>query len=104
MRILLIYHVAEHTSSLTVWNNNSKRYVNTSQLVGHLDLTIFGAFPALRAFTGSDYTSSFMSKGKVKVKALQLITKHEVFREAFANLDHDEVMSSEHVTFIDSFT
>ena len=64
-------------------SNNTRRYFNISQLVGHLDRNTTNALPALHAFTGSDYTAAFMSKGKLK--ALQLIMKSDnnAFRDAF---------------------
>ena len=92
--ILLLCHVANHTSSSTVWmdtglsNNNTRIYINISQLVGHLDRNTINTLTALHAFTGSDFTAAFMVKGKLQ--ALQLIMKshNNAFRDAFYNLGH----------------
>ena len=54
--ILLIYHVSNHTTSSTVLmdfglnSNNTKIYINISQLVDHLPQDLIDA---LHAFTGS---------------------------------------------------
>ena len=80
--ILLIYHVSNHTSSSTVWmdfglsSNNTRRYIDISQLVDHLPHDLIDALPDLHAFTGSDYTASMMNKGKLK--ALELMMKSDI--------------------------
>ena len=77
--ILLIYHVSNHTTSSTVWvdfglsSNNTKIYINISQLVDHLPQDLIDALPA---FTGSDYTASMMNK--CKLKALELMMKSDI--------------------------
>ena len=70
--ILIIYHVSNHTTSSTVWmdfglsSNNTRRYIDISQLVDHLPQDLIDALPALHVFTGSDYAASMMNKGKLK--------------------------------------
>ena len=66
-------------------SKKTRRYNNISQLVCHLDTNTINALPALHAFTGSDYTTAFMGKGKLK--ALQLIMKSDnnAFQDAFSN-------------------
>jgi hypothetical protein len=63
---------------------------------------LINALPAMHAYTGSDYTASFMGKGKLK--ALQLITKHESFRKAFASLGDTEVVTPECLLANEKFT
>ena len=69
--ILLLYHVANHTSNSAVWmdtglnSNNTRRSINISQLVGQLDRNTINSLPDLHAFTGPDYTAAFMGKGQV---------------------------------------
>jgi hypothetical protein len=89
--ILLLYHVSHHQDCTSeVWmdvglsTNNTRRYISISTLVSHLDQSVIDALPALHAFTGSDYTASFMNKGKIR--ALQLMMKERSFTDAFAAL------------------
>ena len=73
--ILLIYHVSNHTTSSTVWmdfglsSNNTRIYINISQLVDHLPHDLIDAQSALHAFTGSDYTASMMTKATAGIGA-----------------------------------
>ena len=78
--ILLLYYVSHHHDCIPqIWmdvglsSNNTRRYINISQLAVHLDKSMVAALPALHAFTGSDYTASFMNKGKIR--ALDLMMK-----------------------------
>ena len=54
------------------------------QLVEHLDKSVLAALPAIHAFTGSDFTASFLNKGKVK--ALDHMMKKDEFVNAFQKL------------------
>ena len=88
--ILLLYHVANHTSNSTVWmdtglkSNNTGIYINISQPVSHMDRNTINTLPDLHAFTGSDYTAAFMGKGKLM--ALQLIMKSDNNSSRFTRL------------------
>ena len=106
--ILLIYHVSNHTTSSTVWmdfglsSNNTRRYINISQLVDHLPQDVIDALPALHAFTGSDYTASMMNKGKLK--ALELMMKSDIYTQAFAGLGNSDCVHSTNLVDIERFT
>ena len=50
---------------LVLSSNNTRRYINISQLVDHLPQDLIDAVPALHAFTGADYTAPMMNKGKL---------------------------------------
>ena len=47
-------------------SRNDQRYMNINKLHQYLEAKICCALPAYHAFTGWDYTSSFVNKGKVK--------------------------------------
>ena len=73
--VLLLYHVNIMSSpdiTPKVWmdvglsSNNTRRYINISQLTHKLDSNVLKALPGIHAFTGCDYTASFLNKGKVK--------------------------------------
>ena len=89
--ILLLYHVSQYDNpTSTVWmdiglsSNNTRRYINIMQLVKRLDEAVIAALPSLHAFMGSDFTASFMNKGKVK--AFGLLIRKKEFVDAFATL------------------
>ena len=48
-------------------SNNTRRYIYISQLTHKLDSNVLKALPGINAFTGCDYTASFLqrkTKGK----------------------------------------
>ena len=91
--LLLCYAGVAHNCT-HVWmdvglsSNNTRRYIATEpsvpKLVDELDPTILSALPGLHAFTGTDFTASFMSKGKQR--PLDIMMKHKPFISAFAML------------------
>ena len=66
--VLLLYHISRMSDDHKplVWmdvglsGNNTRRLINMSQLVYHFDQDILEALLALHAYTGSDYTASFI--------------------------------------------
>ena len=66
--IILLYHT-ENIEGF-VWmdvgldRNNTRRFVDVTKLSGELGRAMCSALPALHAFTGCDYTSAFLRKGK----------------------------------------
>ena len=70
--MLLLFHVSQSPIKPTVWmdaglsGNNTRLYSNVTQLTENMESTFVNAFPGFHAFSGSDYTASFMNKGKVK--------------------------------------
>ena len=78
--VLLLYHVAcdlRAENKPSVWmdvglsSTNTRRYINISNMVHHMPPASLDALPGLNAFTGTDFKSSIMNKGKVK--ALELM-------------------------------
>ena len=65
-------------------SRNDQRYININQLHQHLGAKICCALSAYHAFTGCDYTSSFMKKGKVK--PFKLLQKNEAVQDALIAL------------------
>ena len=76
--------------------------MNISQLVGYLDVAVIDALPNLHAFTGSDYSSSFMNKGKVR--PLDLVIKHPTFTAAFASFGRNDMVEETVTADIEQFT
>lgn len=106
--ILLIYHLSKQTTPAAVWmdvglcSNNTRRFINICQLINQMNPKVIDALPALHAFTGCDYTASFMNKGKIK--ALDLLAKHDHFKDAFGNLGNSATPSSETFSKMEAFT
>ena len=59
------------------------------------------ALPGFHAFSGSDYTASFMNKGKVT--PLDLFQKQEAFCEAFAQLGEKDSVNEDVVLSVEAF-
>ena len=108
--ILLLYHkmfIPSSSNTLNVWmdvglgSSNTRRFININQLLTKLDPSVVKALPALHAFTGCDYTASFMNKGKVK--PLDLMMKSQTHIDAFAQLGENETITHEVESKIESF-
>ena len=65
-------------------SRNDQRYININQLHQHLGAKICCTLPAYHAFTGCDYTFSFMKKGKVN--PFKLLQKNESVQDALIAL------------------
>ena len=70
-------------------SKNSLRYININQIYQTLGDQIYRGLPALHAFTGSHYTSSFSQKGKVQ--PLKLLEKERYAQQAFAKIAEDDL-------------
>ena len=91
--VLLLYHVNIMSSpdiTPKVWmdvglsSNNTRRYINISQLTHKLDSNVLKALPGIHAFTGCDYTASFLNKWKVK--PLEKMLKNDSMIRVFFSL------------------
>ena len=86
--VILLYHCNTFQSSL--WMDvgtaakNNRRYINLTTVCKELGHGICGALPAFHAYTGCDYTSSFVRKGKVR--PFKLLEKSPDYQEAFGVL------------------
>ena len=105
--VLLLFHVSQSTIKPIVWmdaglsGNNTRRYINVTQLTENMESTFVNALPGFHAFSGSDYTASFMNKGKVK--PLDLLQKQEAFCEAFAQLGEKDSVNEDVVLSLEAF-
>ena len=68
--VILLYHCHKFLS--TLWmdigtaSKNNRRYVSKTAICNELGPDLCAALPTFHAFTGSDYTSAFVRKGKVR--------------------------------------
>ncbi len=105
--VLLLYHVAKLRPETVVWmdaglsGNNTRRSINITSILQKIDTTVIEALPALHAFTGSDYTSSFMNKGKIK--PFDLVRKSSTYSKTFAQLGETDTISEDGMSSIEAF-
>ena len=84
-------------------SKNSQSYININQIYQTLGEQICRGLPALHAFTGSNYTSSFSRKGNV-VRPLKLLEKDRDAQQAFAIIAEDDFSDGKILVEIDKFT
>ncbi len=105
--ILLLYHVSHFQVTPRVWmdaglsGNNTRRYINITQMLSKMEPVEVDALPGLHAFTGSDFTASFMNKGKQK--PLDIMRKDVRYTEAFSHMGEDNILDGEYIPTIESF-
>lgn len=95
----LQYDALTSETTCTVWmdavlsSDNSRKSINIAQLA-ELPQPITVVLPGIHAFTGCDYTASFM--GKDKTRPFQLMVNDDYTR-AYGNLGHRMNVSPEDV-------
>ena len=68
--VILLYHC--HKYECNLWMDvgtaakNNRRYISLTEICSMLGSSLCAALPGFHALTGSDYTSSFVRKGKVR--------------------------------------
>ena len=103
--VILLYHSAHLQASLwmevgTVSKNN-RRYINITAIANKLGPKMCSALPAFHAFTGCDYTSTFIRKGKVR--PYELMSKMPAVQNAFAQIAREETTKAT-TTTLQNFT
>lgn len=84
-------------------SKKEQTYTDCTKLASVLGHTLCLSLPAFHAFTGSDYTSAFRYKGKVK--PFNILKKNETFQEMFACLtDVTDVYDEDKVDAVQEFT
>jgi hypothetical protein len=79
---------------------NTRRYINISQLVSGMNRTTIDSLLGFHAFTGSDVTSAFMNRGKVKPFTLMNKGAHG---EVFSALGNTTDVSNELLAGMETF-
>ena len=70
-------------------SRNDRRYINLSAISEALGQLVCDALPGFHAFTGCDYTSAFVRKGKVRPFAI--LEKDIPAQKAFANMSQEKL-------------
>lgn len=85
--VILLYHCWD--MSARIWmdvgtsSGNSRRYINITAIGASIGQPLCSALPGFHAFTGSDYTSAFHGKGKVR--AFAQLVKDTDAQKAFSD-------------------
>jgi len=91
--VIMIYHCRRFAAN--VWmdvgtsSRNDRRYVNITAISSALGEHLSDALPGFHAFTGSDYTSAFVRKGKIRPFAI--LEKDKPSQKAFAQMSTEEL-------------
>ena len=106
--VLLLFHISQLSHKPLVWmdvrlsSNNTRRFINISQLANHMDKKVVAALPGFHAYTGSDFTASFMGKGKMR--PYDIMIQNEKFTNAFACLGRSDKVDDSIISDIEKFT
>ena len=87
--VILLYHASTLQANIWIYvglsGKNTRRYIKVSVQAANLGNNILcDALPSLHAFTGSDFPSSFLRKGKVR--PFDIMAKSPRILEAFQKL------------------
>ena len=81
--------------------NNSRRFIDVTNLSITLGSHVCDALPGLHAFTGCDFTSSFLGKGKVK--PYEYMQKSTGFQHAFERLGENVIPEETVIKTLEEF-
>ena len=104
--VILLYHCSKFQSR--VWMDigtaakNNRRYISFTAVCHKLGPDLCAALPAFHSFTGSDYTSSFVRKGKVR--PFKMLEKGQDYQDAFAVMSRGTEVSDATRTTLLNFT
>lgn len=100
--VLAMYHISHQLKDIHVWldfgldSNNTRRYIHINELVNDQPTDYWDALLGYHAFTGSDYTSSFRQKGKVRL--LSKLHSDRNFKSALMELGSDQFVIGDSLT------
>ena len=86
---------------LDTGTGNKRRMIDIQAIANVLGTDVCAALPAYHAFTGCDYTSSFVRKGKVQ--PFKIVCRHSDFTAAFKNLRTSADMDGTQLPALEQF-
>ena len=104
--IIFLYH--SHTFTATLWMDtgtnakNTRRYINLTAIGEVLGPLLCESLPAFHAFTGCDYTSAFVRKGKKRPFAK--LEKSKDTQRVFASLGSEKGVTATNRVSLQTFT
>lgn len=103
--VIVLHHCVKFKSKLYMdveTTNKRRRCVSLSNVAAAIGEDMCGALPGLHAFTGTDYTSAFVRKGKIK--PYKLLEKNQSNIVAFNALSSSSPLSDTEKETINKFT
>ena len=91
--VILLHH--SHRVNTKIWmdvgtsGRGNRRYIDLSAIASKIGPSLCKALPGFHAFTGCDYTSSFIRKGKKR--PLKIAKENDSFLDAFSALAAEQV-------------
>ena len=82
-------------------SRNDQRYININQLHHHLGAKTCYALSPYHAFTGCDYASSLMKKGKVK--PFKLLQKNEAVQDALIAFGEIDSLEQDNIEVLEKY-
>ena len=104
--VILLYHC--HKFQCNLWmdvgtaSKNNRRFINISAIYRKPGLDVCAALPAFHAFTGSDYTSSFVRKGKVR--PFKILEDQMLYQSTFKRMASNTTISINTLSALQKFT
>lgn len=86
---------------LDTGTGNKRRMIDIQAIANVLGTDVCAALPAYHAFTGCDYTSSFVRKGKAQ--PFKIVCRHSDFTAAFKNLRTSAAMDGTQLPALEQF-
>ena len=84
-----------------VSSKNTRRFICITDIANTLGPQLCASLPAFHAYSGCDYTSAFVRKGKVR--PLKLLEKDIRIQEAFSQLADKEEIDEETFKYVEKF-
>jgi hypothetical protein len=104
--IVMLYH--SHKFTAKIWmdvgisSKNSRRLICLTDIANSLGRQLCASLQAFHAYSGCDYTSAFVRKGKVR--PFKLLEKEVATQQAFSNLAITEAIDEDIYRSIEMFT
>ncbi len=104
--VVLLYHCSKFKSQL--WmdvgtsSKNNRRYISITKIYESLGPELCAALPGFHAFTGCDYISSFVRKGKIR--PFTKLEKSKLAQKAFQSLATEMEQSQRTLKTLQTFT
>jgi len=104
--IILLYHSPPFTATLLMDTGtngrNTRKYINLTAVGEVMGALLCESLPAFHAFTGCDYTSAFVRKGKKRPFAI--LEKNKNIQQAFVSLGSDKGVTDNDRKSLQAFT
>jgi hypothetical protein len=101
--VILLYYCSSVVNKLLFYTGvGSHRWIiDSSSIYRTLGSATCAALPQIHAYTGSDFTSSFVRRGKIR--PFQLVQKGPVYVDVFAALGNSALVDEDAMTQIERF-